>query len=162
MSKSGQDVFKGINTQAKLSLLFFLKNVANNNFNSIRLEDTNWEDFTLIFNYGKSICESKDHKDALNFCHFRKILKTINYSPSEIMDNDKIVVLCQQANNKVKGLLEYIQYNLPFDIRFLKNKKFLDEDIKLFKVMEIYEFCDIDVEIEIEKFFYQQLPFSFD
>ena len=159
MSKSGQDVFKGINTQAKLSLLFFLKNVANNNFNSIRLEDTNWEDFTLIFNYGKSICESKDHKDALNFCHFRKILKTINYSPSEIMDNDKIVVLCQQANNKVKGLLEYIQYNLPFDIRFLKNKKFLDEDIKLFKVMEIYEFCDIDVEIEIEKFFYQQLPF---
>lgn len=51
--------YKGVNYQAWAALLLFLLRANDPSFESITLEDVEWEDFTLKYSNGKKIiCES--------------------------------------------------------------------------------------------------------
>ncbi len=91
MSKAGQNTFKGINTQAKASLLLFLLNLKDRSLDSVTLEDKEWEDFTLNFKSGKKIiCESKDWSRALSWKDVKAIISNVLKRKSRLNKADEV------------------------------------------------------------------------
>jgi len=149
MSKAGQNTFKGINTQAKASLLLFLMNLKNQDFDSVILEDSRWEDFTLNFKSGKKIiCESKDRKKTLSWSEVKKILKSID-SKSNFNKTDEILIVCRQVNKPLEANLEYLKYDFPEIKKMYIDNGFIGNLINLLTKMKFFK-------IENDDFLYQE------
>ena len=113
MSKAGQSTFKGINTQAKASLLLFLLNLKDRDFDSVTLEDKEWEDFTLNFKSGKKIiCESKDWSKALSWKDLKGILNNILKRKSRLNKIDEVIIVCRSVNNELEKGIDYLKYSV--------------------------------------------------
>jgi len=113
MSKAGQNTFKGINTQAKASLLLFLLNLKDRGFDSVILEDKEWEDFTLNFKSGKKIiCESKDWSKVLSWKDVKGIINNILKRKSRLNKVDEVIIVCRSVNNELEKGIDYLKYSV--------------------------------------------------
>ena len=149
MSKSGQNNFKGINTQAKASLLLFLMNLKNQDFDSVVLEDSNWEDFTLSFKSGKKIIgESKDRKRPLSWAEVKGILSSIE-KKSQLNKTDEVLIVCDQVNQQLESNIEYLKYDFPETKKLYKNNGYTDSLISILSKTKFFK-------IESDEFLYQE------
>jgi len=158
MSKAGQNNYKGINSQAKASIYLFLKYLKDPNFSHVVLEDEDWEDFTLVFkNEKKIICESKDWTRSLSYRTIQQILENILKSKKTVAKQDEILII---ANKVKKQILDNLQDIFWVDtISKFKNNHFSNSQISLLNRLHFYEIIDIDIDLEIEKLFYDQIEF---
>lgn len=139
MSKTVHSTFKGLNTQVKASLLYFLVNLENSDFDRVILEDEQWEDFTLVFKSGKRvICESKNWKKPLNWTDIKNILNKV-ISKKTLRVEDKIEIICSNLLPEIKENKDYFNYELPSIKKIYKDNSFSDKQIKLLKKTHFYE-----------------------
>lgn len=149
MSKAGQNTFKGINTQAKASLLLFLMNLKIQDFDSVVLEDSNWEDFTLSFKSGKKIIgESKDRKRQLSWAEVKGILSSIE-KKSQLNKTDEVLIVCNQVNHQLESNIEYLKYDFPETKKLYKNNGYTDSLISILSKTKFFK-------IESDEFLYQE------
>lgn len=149
MSRSGQNTFKGINTQAKASLLLFLMNLKNQDFDSVVLEDSSWEDFTLSFKSGKKIIgESKDRKRPLSWGEVKGILSSIE-KKSPLNKMDEVLIVCNLVNQQLESNIEYLKYDLPETKKLYKNNGYTDSLISILSRTKFFK-------IESDEFLYQE------
>lgn len=127
MSNAGMKNFQGINTQAQAGLLLFLINQTNIDFDSIVLEDPEWEDFTLKYRSGKKIiCETKSWSKALGWSDVLRILETIAMRKGTINDTDEILIVCNRVISQVEEAIRYLTYGL--DPAELPTSRLRDKD----------------------------------
>lgn len=116
MSTSGQSNYRGVNSQAKAAILLFLINFYENGFDSLTLEDSSWEDFTLSFQSGKKIiAEAKSWKKPLTLNDVVNILEGIKPKSDKLNQNDEILIVCNSVDEKVTKAIEYLSYGLAID-----------------------------------------------
>lgn len=150
MSKAGQNTFKGINTQAKASLLLFLLNLKNYDFDSLTLEDKNWEDFTLNFRSGKKIiCESKDWSRTLSWVDIKNILVNILNRETPFNQTDEVIIVCNSVIAELEKNIEHIKYGFPGITKLYKKNGFTDKQIKLLGKTSFFK-------VESDEFLYQE------
>ncbi len=161
MSKAGQNTFKGINTQAKASLLLFLLNLKNYDFDSITLEDKNWEDFTLNFKSGKKIiCESKDWTRVLSWANIKSILVNILNRETPFNQTDEVIIVCNSVIAELEKNIEYIKYGFPEITKIYKKNGFTDKQIKLLGKTSFFRVESDDfLYQEALIYFYDQFPY---
>ncbi len=150
MSKAGQNTFKGINTQAKASLLLFLLNLKDRGFDSVTLEDKEWEDFTLNFKSGKkTICESKDWSKSLSWIDVKNILNKILKRKASINKEDQVIIVCRSVIPELEKNIEYIKYSFFGINDIYKKKGFTKEQIGLLANTSFFK-------IKSDEFLYQE------
>ena len=140
MSKTVHSTFKGLNTQVKASLLYFLVNLENGDFDRVVLEDEQWEDFTLVFKSGRRVvCESKDWKKPLSWSDIKGILNRIIEKDETLNKEDKIEIICSNLGKEVKDNKDYLEYDLPSVKEIYEQNDFSEEQIELLKKTHFYE-----------------------
>lgn len=150
MSKAGQNTFKGINTQAKASLLLFLLNLKDRGLDSVTLEDKEWEDFTLNFKSGKKIiCESKDWSESLSWKDVKNILNKILKRKASINKEDQVIIVCRSVIPELEKNIEYIKYSFFGINNIYKKKGFTKEQIQLLANTSFFK-------IKSDEFLYQE------
>jgi len=150
MSKAGQNTFKGINTQAKASLLLFLLNLKDRGFDSVTLEDKEWEDFTLNFkSEKKTICESKDWSKSLSWIDVKNILNKILKRKASINKEDQVIIVCRSVVPELEKNIEYIKYSFFGINDIYKKKGFTKEQIGLLANTSFFK-------IKSDEFLYQE------
>lgn len=160
MSKAGQYTFKGITTQAKASLLLFLLNLRSYDFDSVTLEDENWEDFTLNFRSGKKIiCESKDWSRPITAADVKAVLGRIESSADTINPDDEILIVCNSVSLQLKDSIKYLKYGLPDTLKNFQEQGFTDQQIELLNRLQFDEIAGRDIENETYALFYDMLHF---
>ncbi len=137
---SGKSTFKGINAQAAAGLSLFLQYLTRPDFKQIELEQSKLEDFVLVFDEKRIICESKYRSVPLEWHNIREILETIS-KHKQISKNDEILIITEQINPDVKGAVENFKYFGGRLQKELKNSvhKFTDEHISLLPRLKIWE-----------------------
>lgn len=150
MSKAGQNTFKGINTQAKASLLLFLLNLKGQGLDSVTLEDKEWEDFTLNFKSGKkTICESKDWSKALLWKDVKSILNNILKRKSQLNKADEVIIVCRSVNNELEKGIEYLKYSIFGINDIYKKHRFTEAQTRLLARTSFFK-------IKSDEFLYQE------
>ncbi|MHA1401444.1 MAG: hypothetical protein ACTSQE_13930 [Candidatus Heimdallarchaeaceae archaeon] len=150
MSKPGQNTFKGINTQAKASLLLFLLNLKDRGFDSVTLEDKEWEDFTLNFKSGKKIiCESKDWSKALSWKDVKRILNKILKRKSKFNKADEVIIVCRSVNKELEIGIPYLKYSAFGMSDIYKKHGFTKEQTRLLARTSFFK-------IKSDRFLYQE------
>ena len=130
MSTSGENNFKGINSQAKAAMSLFLQFLRDPRFLHVKLEGKKLEDFTLFFEDGhKIICESKDRKEKFNYSHLKEVLGNIA-TKNSAHKNDEILIVCSNINNSLQHNVKYLKYSLDIKKTFQK-KRFSESEIAL-------------------------------
>jgi len=149
MSKSGINNFKGLHYQTWAAVLLFLMRSRDGSFDSIIIEDENWEDFTLVNSNGKSVvCEVKNYKRALTASDLLKILNNILGSPEKLRDEDEILIICKSVSKDLENRIKYIHWSEEKDGWFTK-KQFSQEAIDLLPKVSFFE-------AESEEFLYAE------
>ncbi len=140
MSKAGQNNFKGLNTQIKASLLIFLSNIGNYDFQSVVLEDKNWEDFTLRFTSNKKIiCESKDWKKTLSWSDVKRIINKIKESKETFdFEKDQILIICNDVTLELEKNIEYLKYDFDEIKKIYIRNGFTDDEITYLRKISFY------------------------
>jgi len=156
-NSGGQNTFKGLNTQAKASLLLFLMNLQNSDFDSVVLEDRNWEDFTLYFKSGKKIIvESKDRKRRLSWGEIKSILNKILKRDLPVGNNDGIVIVCRSVNKELEDNIEYLKYRLPHSVELYKKHGFSTKQIDLLPRVKFFKIQPENLDIDSDDYLYQE------
>lgn len=121
MTKPAHNVFKGLKAQSLAAFSLFLQCLGQDDFEYIHLESDKGEDFDLVFKDGhKIICESKARKAAFGFSNLKDLLATVSKKRS-IAQNDQILVVCTNANEKLENILSHFKYYpAPFIHEFTK------------------------------------------
>ena len=154
MSKSGQSNYRGVDSQAKAAILLFLINFYEGDFDSLTLEDSNWEDFTLSFKSGKKIiAEAKAWDRPLKLNDVVNILQGIAPKSDQIKPGDEILIVCNSVDSSVMKSTEYLRYDLPIsEIPGLKSyrkpEKLTDNIINLLKITKFYQLPKIAEQTE--------------
>lgn len=149
MSKAGQNNIKGINYQAKAALLLFLLKLNDGGFDSITLEDENWEDFTLNYVSGKKIvCESKNHAAIVGDSLVKSILENIEQRVDSLNKEDEILIVCPKAKPELTKNLQYIAW-FPETRKQYIERGFSDKQVDLLSKTSFY--------LADEDFLYQEM-----
>lgn len=131
MSKKGQNNIIGVEAQQWAALSLFLQYLSDPQFDHIRLEPSNYEDFNLIFRDDrKIICESKYRKRAFSYSHLRGVLKTIS-SKYNVKDGDAILIVCRKLDNSLVSNTKMIRYFPEKYNQIFRNKQFSKREIVL-------------------------------
>lgn len=152
MSRSGQTNYHGVASQAKAAILLFLINFYESDFDSITLEDTEWEDFTMSFQSGrKIIVEAKAWQKPLKLNDVVNILQGIEHKKSNISSEDEILIVCNDVDRLVPQGIEYLRYNLPIGEipgykTYRKPDKLTPEIIGLLKKTKFYKLPSNDIQ----------------
>lgn len=160
MSKAGQSNISGINYQAKSALLLFLLRLEEGNFDSITLEDDNWEDFTLNYLSGKKIiCESKNYTSrAVGKTLVKSILTNIQNRESTINKDDEVLIICPTVTAELSGNLQYIAW-FPETKKHYQDLGFTDAQISLLAKTSFYNATDEFLYQELLTYFYAKIGY---
>lgn len=145
MSIAGQSNYRGVNAQAKAAILLFLANFPDADFDSITLEDSAWEDFTLNFKSGKkAVCESKAWRKKLMLNDVIDILGNIAGRDGKLGARDEVIIVCNEVADRLERDLEYLSYNLalneiPTFKKYRKKEKLTQPIIELLKKVRFYK-----------------------
>jgi len=154
MSKSGQSNYRGVNSQAKAAILLFLINFYEGDFDSLTLEDSEWEDFTLSFKSGKKIiAEAKAWDRPLKLNDVVSILQGIEPKSKQINPGDEILIVCNSVDSPVIDSAEYLRYDLPASeipaLRsYRKPEKLTPNILDLLKITKFYQLPKIAKQVE--------------
>lgn len=139
MSTAGMNNFKGLDYQTWSAVLLFLMRSREGSFDSIILEDKNWEDFTLIYADGKKIiCESKYYARAFTTANLLKILKNINESPETLGEKDEILIVCPTVSSDLEERIKHLRWYTDHESWFT-NKGYSNEEIKLLSRISFFK-----------------------
>lgn len=131
MSKAGINNQKGVHYQTWAAILLFLMRSRDGSFDSIILEDENWEDFTLINADGKKIvCEVKNYSRNFTAADLKGILNNIANRPSDLSEQDEILIICQSVTPDLKSKIKYIKWTEDGD-KWFEEKGFSKAAITL-------------------------------
>ncbi len=161
MSTAGQNTFRGINTQAKSALLLFLMRLGNADFDSVTLEDKEWEDFTLNFKSGKKIiCETKDWSKPLSWADVKNILNKILSRKSKINPADEVIIVCKSTSPpELEARIKYLKYgDSPLVTKVYNDKGFSDDQIKLLSKTTFFK-IESDLYKEALTYLYDQVTY---
>ncbi len=149
MSDAGAWNFKGVNFQAKVALCLFLENLADDKFQSIILEDPNWEDFTLQFLDKIVVCECKNLSRSLGHATVRAILQNVHNRGIEMGKGSEILLCANKITPSLKSDIEKAWNPLLHDsiVEKLISKKNFQRDIaELIKFVKPREFHSVDLD----------------
>lgn len=152
MGAHGQANYRGVNTQAKAAILLFLINFYEADFDSITLEDSEWEDFTLSFQSGKKIvAEAKAWKNQLGLNNVIDILQGFVQKKDNLSSEDEILIVCNSIDPLVPQGIDYLRYNLsvaeiPGFKSYKKPEKLTPEIIELLKKTKFYKLPSNDIQ----------------
>lgn len=139
MSQAGSNNYKGLDFQTWSAILLFLMRSRDNSFDSIILEDKNWEDFTLVYSGGtKIICESKYYSRPFTASDLVKILKKINESPEDLNENDEILIIAPRVSNDLEQRIKHYRWYEDAKTWFSK-KNYTANEIKLLPKVSFFK-----------------------
>jgi len=152
MSKSGQNNYKGTNTQAWAAFALFLQYIDYSDFDFIGLEGEDLEDFHLVFTNAKKIIgESKAYK--VGFPQIKTILDTILNS-GKIEPQDEILIICTEADKKLKNLIKYLPYyDSKTTEKIVSEKSITLEQLKILPQVFFWEITQEKAQKIAEKLF---------
>jgi hypothetical protein len=131
MSTAGMNNFKGLDYQTWSAVLLFLMRSREASFDSIILEDKNWEDFTLVYVDGKKIvCESKYYARAFTTSNLLKILKNITESPDDLSEKDEILIVCPSVSDDLEERIKHLRWYTDHEAWFTQ-KGYSAKEIEL-------------------------------
>jgi len=145
-----QQLFKGINTQTKASLLLFLSSLRNPEFESAVLQDKRWERFNLNFESGKKIvCEFGHYNETIATANLKTIIEKIASYDSYISSSDDIVIACSSVTQQLIANIEELKSNpLSASGKFLRYG-FDNYEIRLIAKTRFFELSARDITKEI-------------
>lgn len=159
MSRQGQYVYKGINSQAWAAMSLFLQYLREPNFSYIQLEAPQFEDFNLVFNDGhKIICESKAWKQRFNFSHLKKVLASI-LGKTAIQENDEILIICTNLDEDLKRQVANTKYWNKLLVPQFKQKGFSDQQINVLDRVRFWKIQEKDNHLVVYSLFGELLDF---
>ncbi len=130
MSKSGENNFKGINSQALAAMSLFLQFLRDSRFSHIKLEGDKLEDFTLYFEDGhKIICEAKDRQEKFSYPHLKQVLQNV-IANGGLRKDDEILIVCTNLNESFQSEVKHAKYYEPLKVKFAK-KAYSEDQFKL-------------------------------
>ena len=121
MSKKGQDNQRGIGFQNKVALLYMLDNYKYSNFLKIKLEGSQFEDFTLFFSDLKKTSsffrefEVKNLSKALTLTDIRNIIKKeLEKGAGRYSDKDSFYIVAPSFSEKCKTHISALKESYCF------------------------------------------------
>ncbi|NQV12852.1 MAG: hypothetical protein HQ530_00930 [Parcubacteria group bacterium] len=105
----GQSTIKGINYQQWAAMALFLQYLRFRDFEAIHLEAPKSQDFDLLFEGKKVICQSKDWQNKFTMNELIKILRNI-YKNISLADNDEILVVGSNISKELISNINYSEY----------------------------------------------------
>lgn len=139
MGKTGQSVFKGINSQTWASMSLFLQYFKDSNFSHIQLETPNFNDFNIVFEDGhKIICESKDWKRNFSYSHLKDVIDPM-IQKANIKPKDEILIICSKVDRIMAENVENIKYYGEILENHFKDKSFSDKQIDVLRYIKFWE-----------------------
>ncbi|HVW23328.1 MAG TPA: hypothetical protein VHB51_02515 [Candidatus Saccharimonadales bacterium] len=140
MSNAGMSNYKGVNYQAWAALLLFLLRANDSAFESITLEDVEWEDFTLKYSNGKKIiCESKFRSEKIKPSLVKEILQNIAAREGDITETDEILIICPEVDEELESNVRYYKWDPERIGKWFKEKGFSEESIKLVSRLSFFK-----------------------
>jgi hypothetical protein len=144
MSKTGQNNYKGINTQAFAALSLFLQNINRSDFKEMILEGIELEDFVLLYNSGKRIiCESKYRSSGVGLYELKSIITTVLRN-KQLRDNDELLIISNNFHEKVKSLVNNFIFWTSDALQEIKKAplNFSDNQIAKIPQIKLWEVSD--------------------
>lgn len=131
MSKAGQNVFKGMNSQVWAAMSLFLQYLREPDFSYIQFEAPGFEDFNLVFGDGKKIiCESKDWKRPFSFSNLKAVLGGLVKKSVVLGEADEILVICSNLDDEFASKVGATKYFEKVREEFIKHK-YSDKEIAM-------------------------------
>ncbi|AUH72796.2 hypothetical protein [Legionella sainthelensi] len=119
--KGGAATIKGVNVQVAAGFSLFLQCLEDPKFSHIHLEAPGFQDFNLVFEDKKIICESKARKSAFSYKDLKEILLK---QKNNIKSQDQILIICMKVNSQLIHDLKYLKYSSQAQLKF---KEFPEE-----------------------------------
>lgn len=142
MSKAGMNNYKGVNYQAWAAMLLFLLRINDGGFESMTIEDEEWEDFTLTYSDGKKIvCEAKFRSSPLTPALLKNILQNIADSPASLNKTDEVLIICPQVSTELEDNVRYVDWSSEIK-QWFKKKGFSNKLIKLLPQVSFFKAAD--------------------
>lgn len=139
MSTAGMNNFKGLDYQTWSAVLLFLMRSREVSFDSIILEDKNWEDFTLVYADGKKIiCESKYYAHAFTASNLLRILQNITASPDKLNEKDEILIVCPTVSSDLEERIKHLRWYTDHQVWFT-NKGYSKREIELLSRVSFFK-----------------------
>jgi hypothetical protein len=137
MSKSGQNNYKGINSQAFSALSLFLQNISRSDFVEMILEGEKLEDFVLIYSSGKKvICESKERINGVHLADLKNILDVV-IKNEKLTTKDELLIISNKFDESVSSLVKNFVFWSEENLNQLKIKAPNFEDAHFQKISNV-------------------------